>query len=147
MIPGTGCSVCFPRICSRNCRGRICSFSQCEPLAFGHGQSVIEQGSQDDGFYIIQSGYCEVVRLDDKGQVSAHLAQLQPGEWFGEVGCLTGCPSSVSIRMLEDGALLRLSRRGFDELVRRPLVAAVDKSCADGQIAEGAVWLDVREGS
>lgn len=120
-------------------------FSQCEPLAYGRGQPVIEQGGEDDGFYIIQSGHCEVVRLDGKEQVSAQLAQLGPGEWFGEVGCLTGCPSNVSIRMLDDGALLRLSRRGFDELIRRPLVAAVDKSSADSQLAEGAVWLDVRE--
>lgn len=120
-------------------------FSQCEALAYGRGQPVIEQGSEDDSFYIIQSGHCEVVRLDAKEQVSVHLAQLQPGDWFGEVGCLTGCPSSVSIRMQDDGALLRLSRRDFDELIRQPLVAAVDKSAADSLIAEGAVWLDVRE--
>lgn len=120
-------------------------FSQCEPLAFGQGQSVIEQGGEDDGFYIIQSGRCEVVQLDDNHQVVERLALLKPGDWFGEVSLLTDCPSSVAINMLDEGALLRLSRRGFDDLIRRPLMEVVDADAGRQHVEAGANWLDVRE--
>lgn len=120
-------------------------FSQCEPLAFGQGQVVVNQGSEDDSFYIIQSGRCEVVHVDGNNNVTERLAVLGPGDWFGEVSLLAGCPGSITVTMLADGALLRLQRRGFQDLIRQPLVEEVNVETAHQHLENGAHWLDVRE--
>lgn len=120
-------------------------FGQCEPLAFGKGQVVVNQGGEDDSFYIIQSGRCEVVHVDSNNNVTERLAVLGPGEWFGEVASLASCPGSITVTMLTDGALLRLQRRGFQDLIRRPLVEEIDAETAREHLQSGARWLDVRE--
>jgi len=120
-------------------------FSQCEPLVCGRGQTVIEQGGENDSLYIVQSGRCEAVLADINGRVIERLGVFQPGDSFGEVSLLAGVPAAMRVTMLADGALLRLQRPAFDELVRQPLVATVDADSARERLDNGAVWLDVRE--
>lgn len=120
-------------------------FSQCEPLAFGKDQAVITQGEKSDGFYIIQAGHCELRYVDANQQPLEEVAVLGPGDWFGEISLLTGCPNSVTVTMLSDGALLRLDPQAFDELIRLPLVTEVDISAAGESLQHGARWLNVRE--
>ncbi|MCS3903088.1 CRP-like cAMP-binding protein [Methylohalomonas lacus] len=120
-------------------------FSQCEALAFSAGQNVIEQNSHDGAFYIIQSGHCDVAYCDERGRVLETIAQLGPGDWFGEVSLLAGVPHSMTVTMHSDGALLRLSQRSFDELLNLPLFDRLDEAMARQHLQQGAQWLDVRE--
>lgn len=120
-------------------------FSQCEALAFAQGQTVIAQGSQDGGFYIIQSGHCEVSYTDEQGRVVDTIAYLGPGDWFGEVSLIANVPHSMTVTMQSEGALLRLGHQSFDNLIRLPLVEALDDTMAKQRLQSGARWLDVRE--
>ena len=47
--------------------------------------------------------------------------------------------------MNSDGAVMRLSKSDFNDHVKDPLITWVSPSEAQGGIANGAVWLDVRE--
>lgn len=120
-------------------------FSRAEPLACGAGQTVIRQGEHGDCFYIIQSGSCEVAQLDSNEKVIHTFAELGAGSWFGEVPLLSDTLSSVNITMRREGALLRIDRETFNDLVRTPLVKSMDSESAQSRADSGARWLDVRE--
>jgi len=46
--------------------------------------------------------------------------------------------------MKTDGQLLRLNKEDFVELLKVPVVNTVTKAEAEQQVANGAVWMDVR---
>ncbi len=120
-------------------------FSQCEALAYSADQTVVEQNSHDGAFYIVQSGHCDVTYCDERGRVLETIAQLGPGDWFGEVSLLAGVPHSMTVTMHSEGALLRLPQRAFDELLSLPLFDRLDDALARDYLQQGAQWLDVRE--
>lgn len=120
-------------------------FSRADPMAYAAGQTVIRQGQLDSCFYLIQSGSCEVMQTDSNGRVIHTLAELGPGSWFGEVPILSGTPSSVTVNMRREGALLRIDRSSFIDLVRASLVETIDFNTACARAETGASWLDIRE--
>ena len=48
-----------------------------------------------------------------------HVAELGPGEVFGEMTLFQGLPRSATVRALEDTRLLRVDRAGVRELLER----------------------------
>ncbi|RLA01344.1 MAG: hypothetical protein DRQ45_06125 [Gammaproteobacteria bacterium] len=46
--------------------------------------------------------------------------------------------------MLTDGTLMRLSKKDFVELLKKPLVHHIDYELATAVIKDGGIWLDVR---
>ena len=106
-------------------------------------QIVVEQNSDGEHYYIIKQGRCDVLR---KGQDGAemHLANLGPGDSFGEEALISGTKRNASIRMSEPGVLMRLTRDYFVELISKPLLQAVSHERAGDLIASGAQWIDVR---
>jgi rhodanese-related sulfurtransferase len=46
--------------------------------------------------------------------------------------------------MKTDGVLKRLNKKDFIELLKEPLITKVSMSDAKKQVADGAVWVDVR---
>ena len=71
-------------------------------------------------------------------------AELERGAAFGEEGLLTGQTSPVTVRMLEDGVLLQLTRDEFARLLAKPLVREVETPVAKAMIENHYVALDVR---
>ena len=66
----------------------------------------------------------EVRVASDDGRASTRLATLNPGDFFGEMGLLTGGDRSASVVALSDCACYRLDKHEFvDVLVRRPEIA------------------------
>jgi NADH dehydrogenase len=63
------------------------------------GQCVFEQGDVGDRLYIILKGRCAVVR--DEGGAERELADLGPGEFFGEMALLSQGPRTATIRCTE----------------------------------------------
>jgi|GEM_PF-2144224 len=114
-----------------------------EPLQVARNQMVVEQDGEGDYYYIIKQGRCEVLRRDPDG-TELHLANLGPGDSFGEEALISGSRRNASIRMIEDGVLLRLTRDYFVELISEPLLQAVSHERAGDLIATGARWIDVR---
>jgi CRP-like cAMP-binding protein len=64
------------------------------------------------------SGRVEVQKEVQPGH-SIHVAELGPGEVFGEMTLFQGAPRSATVRALEDSRLLRVDRAGVRELLER----------------------------
>jgi hypothetical protein len=75
---------------------------------FEPGQDIVKQGEVGRAMYIIQAGRVEVLQARDR--VETRLAELGPGEHFGEIAVLKETRRSATVRALEQVALLRISR-------------------------------------
>ncbi len=113
-----------------------------ESVKVKNGQFVVRQGAEGDFYYVIIRGAASVTKSLN-GQVQ-ELATLQVGEGFGEQALITGGKRSSSVSMLKGGALVRLGREDFDELLRRPLIRLLNMDQANARARQGASWLDVR---
>ncbi|HZS46161.1 MAG TPA: FAD-dependent oxidoreductase [Blastocatellia bacterium] len=81
---------------------------------FEPGQEVFHQGDLGDRIYIILSGKAEVIRQD--GPTSSVLAELMPGEYFGEMALLNQTTRGATIRCLTPMNTLSLPKREFNVL-------------------------------
>jgi len=75
------------------------------------GETLIEEGKNSDGLYVVLHGSVQVVARD------VELAHLKEGEIFGEMSLLTREPASATVRTDANAILLRLPRESFQELV------------------------------
>jgi rhodanese-related sulfurtransferase len=69
------------------------------------------------------------------------VADLGPGATFGEEALLQASPRNATVRMKEDGSLLRLSQADFDRLLKSRLVSAMDPVEVARRIKTGGVDL------
>lgn len=107
------------------------------------GEVIIRQGSAGDYYYIIQTGSCEVCRATRLGK-EIRLAELGPGDTFGEEALVSNSKRNATVRMLSDGALGRLTQEHFIELISEPVLKSVGLDTAKGMVSAGARWVDVR---
>jgi rhodanese-related sulfurtransferase len=106
---------------------------------------VIKQGDEGDYFYAITSGSCEVSRESPASREAIKLAVLQQGDTFGEEALISGAKRNATVKMLTDGALMRLNKDDFKKLLNEPMLDRIDFAAASGLVAGGgARWLDVR---
>lgn len=88
------------------------------------GTTVFRRGEPGDAMYVVADGRFRVTGTTPGG-AEVTLGEIGPGEWTGEMAILTGQPRSATLTAMEDGALVRLPREGWDELARRyPAVAS-----------------------
>ena len=78
---------------------------------FEPGQDVFHQGDLGDRIYIIINGRAEVVREENGRQV--RLAELGPGEFFGEMALLEKRVRRATVRCVEAMNTLCISKRDF----------------------------------
>lgn len=116
--------------------------SRFERLHVKKGDVVIREGAEGDFYFLIESGRCKVERM--VGGVSMLLADLRSGDAFGEEALVSEVKRNATVTMKSDGALLRLSKKAFVELLREPLLHRVSAEEARQKIAAGAQWIDVR---
>src|SRR5262249_1903800 len=80
---------------------------------------VFRQGEPGGSLYIIEDGEVEIAHGDGKDRIV--LANLFPGQFFGELSLLDGAPRSATATAKCDTRLLALSREDFVEfLVAHP---------------------------
>jgi len=106
------------------------------------GDVVVRQGEPGDYYYLIESGRCQVTRLVAGTPIA--LADLKPGDAFGEEALVTESTRNADVTMKTDGILLRLDKQDFVELLRAPLLHTLSPQEARRRATAGAVWLDVR---
>jgi hypothetical protein len=78
-----------------------------EEMQLAGDQVVVQEGEPGDALYVVMTGELTVLR---QGQV---VAQLGPGQSFGELALLDGKPRQATVRSDQPGRLLRLSREPF----------------------------------
>ncbi len=106
------------------------------------GDVIVREGGEGDYYYLIESGRCDVTRQVAGAQVP--LAELRPGDAFGEEALVAGERRNATVTMRSSGVLLRLGKQDFNELLREPLLRRLTREAAERQVAAGAIWLDVR---
>jgi CRP-like cAMP-binding protein len=81
-------------------------------LYWPSGSIVFERGGPSDGLYIVISGRVHVVAED-----GAVLAELGPGDFFGEMSLLLGKGHRHDVRVDTATELMVVPKERFDELV------------------------------
>jgi sigma-B regulation protein RsbU (phosphoserine phosphatase) len=90
---------------------------------FPANQVIFEDGAPGDCLYIIKSGWLRVSKTLDNGQEHT-LAELGPGEMFGEMALLEHKPRSARVSTRTPVHLWVISHQTFDMLItHHPLVA------------------------
>ena len=108
------------------------------------GDVIIQQGDNDQYYYIIKNGRCSVTRQPQAGEKVIKLAELRQGDAFGEEALLANTPRSANITMMEDGALMRLTKADFSKLMAQPLLHSIHWSDSQYLLASGGTFLDIR---
>ena len=83
--------------------------------SFDEGQVVVEEGSPGNSMYVLSSGTLEV--HTGQGDKRIKLADLTPGDFFGEAALLSGRPRTATIRAATHAECLVLSREDYDDMV------------------------------
>ncbi|MEM1434494.1 MAG: cyclic nucleotide-binding domain-containing protein [Pseudomonadota bacterium] len=108
-----------------------------EPRRAAAGYRAINQGEPGDCFYVLREGRARVHR----GQRT--LAQLEPGDFFGEDAVIARTPRNASVTMQTSGLLMRLPRSAFlNVLVQGVVTRQTTTTAAAGGPA--AVLLSLR---
>lgn len=107
------------------------------------GEAIIQQSAAAEHYFLIREGRAQVTRTAP-GSPQLVLAELGPGDGFGEEALLTGEQRNATVTMLSDGLLMRLSKQDFDALLKAPLVKGVDLEQARQLVQGGAQLVDVR---
>ena len=84
---------------------------------YAAGAAIVEQGDEDDRFYVLLSGLVTVSQ-----EVRGPQSVLRPGEYFGEVAPAMDLPRTATVRALTPVTVASCDRETFDEFVR-PLFA------------------------
>jgi rhodanese-related sulfurtransferase len=129
----------FSQLPSANIEELLKRFKRYELRA---GQVIIKEGTDGDFYYVVESGKCMVERM--VGGVSMFLAELKSGDAFGEEALVSDAKRNATVIMKTDGALLRLDKKDFVELLREPLLQKISSEDARQKIENGGQWLDVR---
>ena len=92
---------------------------QAAKASFAAGEVVYEEGSEGQCMYVVVQGRFEVYRHANGSRM--HLADVLPGEHFGEIALLGNGVRSASVVAVAESVALRLQRQALFE---RPQIAA-----------------------
>jgi predicted MFS family arabinose efflux permease len=79
------------------------------------GTDVVTEGEPADHFYVVADGRLEVSKHSPGGDTV--LAELGPGDYFGEIGLLRRVPRTATVRALEPTELYRVDGSQFLDAV------------------------------
>src|ERR1044072_3055754 len=119
-------------------------FMRMQRVDYKPKEVVIKQGDEGDYFYVIVKGRCVVTRETPLNKEGIKLAELGIGDTFGEEALIAEAKRNATVTMLTDGALMRLNKQDFRELMNEPLLQWVSFEDAREIVAKGGKWLDVR---
>jgi CRP-like cAMP-binding protein len=92
---------------------------------YEEGDIIVTEGEQGSSLFLVVSGN---VKVFTKGQRGEHipLAELGPGDFFGEVSLLTGKPRTATITAGKDVMAIELDKADVDHIAgRHPEVRTV----------------------
>lgn len=76
-------------------------------------QEAVTQGAAGDSMFVVESGR---VQVESGGRV---IRTLVPGEVFGEMALLTGAPRAATVRAIDYGTLVELTKEALQPIVER----------------------------
>ena len=117
-----------------------CSKSELRELAFEaaeiyprEGEVLTKEGRPGREFFVLVTGTARVARNGRK------LADLGPGDWFGEIALLTAAPRTATVTATSLVDVLVITDRGFKRVVdTMPSIALKVLACVGGRLAHDA---------
>src|SRR5579863_3785317 len=119
-------------------------FMRMQRINYRAGDIVIKQGTEGDFFYVVVAGKCVVTRETPLNKEGIKLAELGPGDSFGEEALIAEAKRNATVTMSTDGTLMRLNKQDFRELMNEPLLQWVVPEQARKILERGGRWLDAR---
>jgi small-conductance mechanosensitive channel/CRP-like cAMP-binding protein len=90
---------------------------------FVRGEAMTRQGAEAHWLYIMNAGEAEV-RVAVDGNLNKKVATLHGGDFFGEMGLMTGAPRTATVIAQTNAECYRLDKKGFQDILqRRPEIA------------------------
>ena len=87
-----------------------------EPENYLAGERIFDINENGDYMYLIHDG-CVGISLNEDPTVKSFVAELGPGECFGEMNLLDDLPRSATAHVLEDSNLLSLEKGQLRRLI------------------------------
>lgn len=117
-------------------------FQGLEEVVVRAGDVIVREGDEGDYFYVIKEGAASVHKhLDEDESIVAYLVR---GDCFGEDALLANTTRNATVKMMQDGRLMRLSRSTFENVLKPPVVDWLSPAQASLLARTGAVVIDVR---
>lgn len=88
-----------------------------QSYSFKKGKAVIKEGEQGTAFYIVKSGKVKVLKKK-AFWMSQKLAELGPGDFFGEMSLVSDTPVTASIVAAENSELFVLLKTDFNSVLK-----------------------------
>jgi len=84
---------------------------------FAPAEVIVREGEPGRSLFLIENGTVEVHTTDPAGRLVV-LAELGPGDFFGEVAVLTGRPRTATILAREPVTVIEITREDLEAVVR-----------------------------
>lgn len=94
-----------------------------EPI-YARDETILAQDAENRHFFLIKTGRVAIEQRGVPAPAPHRLAELGPGDFFGEYSVLTGDRTTAAVRALEDTQLLALPKRSFERLLQASPAAA-----------------------
>ncbi len=95
------------------------------------GETIFNEHDHGDGLYVLENGSVRIWVVDeDVNEVT--LAELKPGEFFGELAVLDQGERSSSATAITDTHLHKLSSKDFQQFLLEHPDCAIDVICEIG---------------
>jgi uncharacterized membrane protein len=91
--------------------------SRLEEVRFAPGDTIFQEGEPGGKMFIIQEGSVDI--SFGQGKEMVRLANLVPGQYFGELSLFDGEPRSATARAARQCLLLALDRKDFTEFTSK----------------------------
>ena len=99
--------------------------SACTKQSLPAGQIVYAQGDPANAVYIVQAGRVEAFTQSPDGRQSRSLSVMGKGDFFGDLGVLTGHPRLAGVRTCEGTKLMQFEKLAFVKMLEKvPKVGA-----------------------
>jgi uncharacterized membrane protein len=102
-----------------------------EQVEYPAGETIFNENDKGDALYVVDSGSVRIWVLDEDAE-PVTLAELKPGDFFGELAVLDRGPRSSNATALTDITLHRLSSDHFQEFLLQHPEASIDVICEIG---------------
>jgi len=79
------------------------------------GQTIMREGDPADSFMILTKGAASVRQNGPNGE--REVSTIKPGDFFGEIGLLSGTPRNATVRATAPSEVLELDAAGFRDLI------------------------------
>lgn len=105
--------------------------SEVDQIVYKADATIFNENDKGDALYVVDSGLVRIWVLDEDME-PVTLAELKPGDFFGELAVLDRGPRSTNATAIVDTELHRLSSDDFQNFLMRHPDAAIDVICEIG---------------